>query len=124
MADAIATPNDEYMNSLFTTWTATTGPVALGANAPIGLSACVDSTTGQLTNFNSSGLTGAGVILDKENVPKADRFALISPVTATASDKNAPPATGEIRAKRSALGTFSLSKITPAPVSPLLLKLV
>ncbi|MFM6347822.1 MAG: hypothetical protein ACKPFK_22155, partial [Dolichospermum sp.] len=58
----------------------TTGPVALGANAPIGLSACVDSTTGQLTNFNSSGLTGAGVILDKENVPKADRFALISPV--------------------------------------------
>ncbi|MFM6251841.1 MAG: hypothetical protein ACKPEQ_22305, partial [Dolichospermum sp.] len=53
---------------------------ALGANAPIGLSACVDSTTGQLTNFNSSGLTGAGVILDKENVPKADRFALISPV--------------------------------------------
>ena len=80
MADAISTPNDEYMNSLFTTWTATTGSVALGANAPIGLSACVDSTTGQLTNFNSSGLTGAGVVLDKENVPKADRFALISPV--------------------------------------------
>ena len=80
MGDAIATPNDEYMNSLFTTWTATTGAVALGANAPIGLSACVDSTTGQLTNFNSSGLTGAGVVLDKENVPKADRYALISPV--------------------------------------------
>jgi hypothetical protein len=80
MADAIATPNDEYMNSLFTTWTATTGSVALGANAPIGLSSCVDSATGQLTNFNSSGLTGAGVVLDKENVPKADRYALISPV--------------------------------------------
>lgn len=80
MADAIATPNDEYMNSLFTTWSATTGAVALGANAPIGLAACVDSTTGQLTNFNSSGLTGAGVVLDKENVPKADRYALISPV--------------------------------------------
>jgi hypothetical protein len=80
MADAIATPNDEYMNSLFTTWTATTGSVALGANAPVGMSACVDSATGQLTNFNSSGLTGAGVVLDKENVPKADRFALISPV--------------------------------------------
>ena len=80
MADAIATPNDEYMNSLFTTWTATTGSVALGANAPVGMAACVDSATGQLTNFNSSGLTGAGVVLDKENVPKADRFALISPV--------------------------------------------
>jgi len=80
MADAIATPNDEYMNSLFTTWTATTGTVRLGANAPIGLSACVDSATGQLTNFNSSGLTAAGVVLDKENVPKADRYALISPV--------------------------------------------
>lgn len=80
MADAIATPNDEYMNSLFTTWSATTGAVALGANAPIGLAACVDSATGQLTNFNSSGLTGAGVVLDKENVPKADRYALISPV--------------------------------------------
>jgi hypothetical protein len=80
MADAIAAPNDEYMNSLFTTWSATTGAVALGANAPVGLAACVDSTTGQLTNFNSSGLTGAGVVLDKENVPKADRYALISPV--------------------------------------------
>ncbi|MFM6041922.1 MAG: hypothetical protein ACKPCC_04820 [Dolichospermum sp.] len=94
MADAIATPNDEYMNSLFTTWTATTGPVALGANAPIGLSACVDSTTGQLTNFNSSGLTGAGVILDKENVPKADRFALISPVAGGAFLSDAVAVTG------------------------------
>ncbi|MFM5936709.1 MAG: hypothetical protein ACKOQ2_29225 [Dolichospermum sp.] len=94
MADAIATPNDEYRNSLFTTWTATTGPVALGANAPIGLSACVDSTTGQLTNFNSSGLTSAGVILDKENVPKADRFALISPVAGGAFLSDAVAITG------------------------------
>ena len=81
MADAIATPNDEYMNSLFTTWTATTGNVALGTHAPVGVSACVDSS-GQLTSFNSAGLVGAGVILDKENVPKADRYALISPVAA------------------------------------------
>jgi hypothetical protein len=93
MADAIATPNDEYMNSLFTTWTATTGNVALGANAPIGVSACVDSS-GNLANFNSSGLIGAGVILDRENVPETDRYALISPVAAGAFLQDAIAVTG------------------------------
>jgi hypothetical protein len=94
MADAIATPNDEYMNSLFTTWTATTGTVALGANAPVGVAACVDSTTGALTNFNSAGLVGAGVILDRENVPKTDRFGLISPVAAGAFLQDSVAITG------------------------------
>lgn len=93
MADSIATPNDEYMNSLFTGWTATAGNVALGAHPPIGIAACVDAN-GQITKFNSDGLTGASVVLNKENVPNEDRFALISPTATGAFLQDAIAITG------------------------------
>jgi len=93
MADSIGTPNDEYMNSLFTSWVATTGAVAVGANPPIAIGACVDSN-GNLTSFNSSGLIGAGVAMDKENCPPDNRYALISPVAAGAFLQDAIAITG------------------------------
>ena len=78
VADAIVTPNDNYMYSQFRTWNiAATGNVALGDHPPIAISACVD-INGQITNFNNEGLRGANVYMDKENVPATNRFAIIS----------------------------------------------
>jgi len=79
IADAIATPNDEYMYSNFRTWNiASSGVVKLAAHPPIAISACVDFATGQLAKFNSNGLTGADTFLSQENVPGSNRFCVMS----------------------------------------------
>lgn len=78
IADAIITPHDAYMYSQFRNWTATTGTVNLGDGSPVSISACVDSATGQISKFNNDGLAGATVFLDKENVPAANRYCVMS----------------------------------------------
>ena len=78
IADAIVTPNDEYMYSQFRTWDIpATGNVNLGDHPPIAVAACVD-INGQLTAFNNEGLRAATVFLDEENVPSSNRYCVIS----------------------------------------------
>ena len=79
IADAIVTPNDEYMYSQSRTWDIpATGVVNLGDHPPVAISACVD-LDGQLTAFNNEGLRGASVFLDLENVvPTTNRYCVIS----------------------------------------------
>lgn len=77
IADAIATPNDNYMYNQFRTWAASTGTVRLGDHAPLAISACVNSS-GSLAPFNNEGLRGATVFLDRENVPQDNRYCILS----------------------------------------------
>lgn len=78
IADAIVTPNDEYMYSQFRTWDIPAiGQVNLGDDPPVAVAACVD-LNGQLTAFNNEGLRAATVFLDQENVPSSNRYCVIS----------------------------------------------
>src|SRR6478672_782401 len=80
IADAIATPNDDYMYSAYRTWSLpSTGSVALGAHPPVAVVAAVDSS-GQLTDFNNTVLRSANTVLDTANVPSTSRFSVISSV--------------------------------------------
>ena len=56
---------------------ASTGEVGYAANPPI---ACVaaESSSGQLTDFNRQVLVNAGTVLDRENTPPTERYALLS----------------------------------------------
>lgn len=81
VADAIITPNDEYLYTKFRDWSAyasvlSTGLYALGDTPPFAISACIDNS-GNLTEFTNEGLRGASVYLDKENAGN-DRYAVIS----------------------------------------------
>lgn len=81
IADAIITPNDEYLYTKFRDWSPfasllASGLYSLGDTPPFAIAACVDNS-GNLTEFSNEGLRGAGVFLDKENAGN-DRYAVIS----------------------------------------------
>lgn len=76
MADAIATPNDDYMYDAFRTWSATTGAVALGAHPPLAIVASMSN--GTYSAFDNNVIRNAGVVLDVQNVPSAQRYAVLS----------------------------------------------
>lgn len=77
MADSIATPKEDYEYGRFRAWTATTGAVAIGAHPPVQIVANVDSS-GNFTDYDNVLLRAAGTVLDLQNVPSNDRFAVMS----------------------------------------------
>lgn len=83
IANAIATPKDQYMYNKFRDWSPfasalASGNYALGDTPPFAVAACLDAN-GNLTDFSNEGLRGAGVFLEKEDVGDDNNYVLLSP---------------------------------------------
>ncbi len=78
MADAIVTANEEYMSDQFRAWSATTGVVTLGVNAPIAIAASTTST-GAFGNFDNALSLSGTKLLNTANVPGTGRFGRLTP---------------------------------------------
>lgn len=77
-ADAIATPNEDYIYNCFRTWSLpASGNVALGAHPPIAIVASTDGS-GNIAAMNNTALRNAETVLDRANVPNQDRYAVLS----------------------------------------------
>ena len=77
LGDSIMSPNEDYLYNKFRTYSATTGAQALGAHAPIRLTASIDGD-GELTDFGDESLRFAGTVLDGFEVPDDNRYAILS----------------------------------------------
>jgi len=79
LADALVQANDPYMYGKYRTWNIpTSGPVALGINAPIAIVASVSNSTGQLSTMSNTVVRYTETLFDIANVPYEDRFMVLS----------------------------------------------
>ncbi|NEZ65654.1 hypothetical protein D0962_23340 [Leptolyngbyaceae cyanobacterium CCMR0082] len=79
MADAIISPNEDYLYDKFRTYTATTGAQEIGAHAPIRMTASLDAN-GELADFNADGIRHSATTLDGFEVPAEDRYCIMSTI--------------------------------------------
>jgi hypothetical protein len=77
IGQAIATSSDDYMYGKFRTLNLpVSGSVAYGAQPPVSIVAA--DSQGQLVDFNKYTLINAATVLNANNVPPANRFAILS----------------------------------------------
>lgn len=77
MADAVSTPNEEYLYSVFRTWNLpSTGAVALGDHPPIAIVASVDAS-GNFGLMDNAVARNSQLVMDRGNVPNSGKLSTV-----------------------------------------------